>query len=147
MLIMEGYCIFSLLIVTLKSSQVVLEEEIKESQKEKDLNNKMHSMIRDVVWHVMLVVLMVWVVTGNQDETAFDQTLDLRNTFSTTMFKVRSQPFLIYVSEKLALKGNYLEYSSIASFACMCVLGYDTSILLDLVKHWRGAPSLLPEEL
>ena len=40
-------------------------------------------MIRDIVWQILYLIILLWVVIGNQDTNVYCQNQDLRNRFAS----------------------------------------------------------------
>ena len=57
-------------------------EEISEWRRKKEIENKVSSMVREVAWNLIFLLLLALVIFGNQDDTVFHQNQHLRNTFT-----------------------------------------------------------------
>ena len=67
-----------------KSKQLA-SEEVAEAQKTATLEKKFSLMVREVLWQLVLLGLMLWVVVGNQDGNVYYQNRHLKNIFVTDM--------------------------------------------------------------
>ena len=65
-------------------------EEIEQAKKRGVLERKFQLMIREVLWQLILLGLMLWVVVGNQDGNIYYQNQHLKNVFVEDMPTVSS---------------------------------------------------------
>ena len=64
-------------------------EEVVEAKKRVRLERKFQTMVREVLWQLVLLGLMLWVVVGNQDGNVFYQNQHLKHLFVDKMPTVR----------------------------------------------------------
>ena len=64
-------------------------EEVVEAKKRARLERKFQTMIREVLWQLVLLGLMLWVVVGNQDGNVFYQNQHVMHLFVDEMPTVR----------------------------------------------------------
>ena len=64
-------------------------EEVVEAKKRARLERKFQTMVREVLWQLVLLGLMLWVVVGNQDGNVFYQNQHLKHLFVDKMPTVR----------------------------------------------------------
>ena len=69
--------------------QLLSEDEIAEMKRKKEINEKMSAMLRQMSWQIIFLILLVFVINGNQDTNVFLQNQDLRNTFQGDLDSVR----------------------------------------------------------
>ena len=67
-----------------KSKQLA-SEEVAEAKKTAVLERKFQLMVREVLWQLVLLALMLWVVVGNQDGNVYYQNRHLKNIFVNDM--------------------------------------------------------------
>ena len=67
-----------------KSKQLA-SEEVAEAKKTAVLERKFSLMVREVLWQLVLLALMLWVVVGNQDGNVYYQNRHLKNIFVNDM--------------------------------------------------------------
>ena len=60
-------------------------EEVAHAQKRGQLDKKFKMMIKEVLWQLILLVLMLWVVLGNQDGNVYYQNKHIRHLFVDDM--------------------------------------------------------------
>ena len=63
------------------ADQILAKEEIEAAKKRAELDRKVTSMVQDVLWHVILLILMCWVIYGNQNANAYTQTKHMKDLF------------------------------------------------------------------
>ena len=63
------------------ANSVLSPGQIQAARLRKENDRKLQAMISEVVWQVIFLVLLLWVVVGNQDGNVYLQNQDLRNTF------------------------------------------------------------------
>ena len=57
------------------------QEEIQEAKKQSELDRKLRTMIREVLWQLILLALMLWVAVGNRDVNVYLQNAHLKHIF------------------------------------------------------------------
>ena len=60
-------------------------EEVEQAKKIGVLERKFQLMIREVLWQLVLLAMMLWVIVGNLDRNVFHQSQHLRNLFVEEM--------------------------------------------------------------
>ena len=60
-------------------------EEVAQAQKRGQLDKKFKQMIKEVLWQLILLALMLWVVMGNQDGNVYYQNQHIRHLFVDDM--------------------------------------------------------------
>ena len=63
-------------------------EEIAEARRKKEIDTKMSNMLREMALQIIFILLLMVVITGNQDTNSFLQNQDLRNTFAANLEEV-----------------------------------------------------------
>ena len=56
-------------------------DEVKEVKKRGTLDHKMRTMIREILWQLILLVLILWVAVGNRDGNVYLQNAHLKHVF------------------------------------------------------------------
>ena len=55
--------------------------ELEEVKKRGTLDRKLRTMIREILWQLILLALMLWVATGNRDGNVYLQNAHLKHVF------------------------------------------------------------------
>ena len=79
-----GMLLFFAVDFKVKSKQLA-SEEVAEAKKTAVLERKFSLMVREVLWQLVLLALMLWVVVGNQDGNVYYQNRHLKNIFVNDM--------------------------------------------------------------
>lgn len=69
-------------------TKLLSEDELEAMHKTQTLNKKAHGWLREILWDILFLLLLISVVMSNQNSSVYFQNRDLRNTFVTGLSTV-----------------------------------------------------------
>ena len=72
--------------------QTLAKDEIEAAKKKSALDKKLRGMIREILWQVILLILICWVIYGNQNANFYTQNEHLNNLFISEFPEASLEP-------------------------------------------------------
>ena len=57
------------------------ERKVRKARRRRELDLKFKGMLREIVWQLIFLALILWVIVGGRDSNVFQQNQDIKNVF------------------------------------------------------------------